>query len=95
MATRPSDLSNYYDEDGRLKQYPRKRRELRAPILDALAEGFAVGERYTEKEVNARIAARIAFSDVETLRRELIDTGRLSRLRDGSQYWREPTPIEN
>ena len=94
MAKRPAQLENYYDGEGRLKQYPRKRKELRDPILDALSEGFAVGERYTEKEVNARIAARIAFSDVETLRRELIDTGRLCRLRDGSQYWRE-TPAEN
>lgn len=47
----------------------------------------------SEKEVNAIISQNIAFSDVELLRRELIEAHLLSRLRDGSRYWKEQASL--
>ena len=83
-------VSNYYDEQGLLIRYPSKK-PLRQPILSKMAESFLFGRDYTEKEVNAVIQAHIAFSDIELIRRELIEGQYLARLRDGSKYWRMET----
>lgn len=80
-------INYYYDENGLLTQYPTKR-PLRQIALSRIAERFASGADYTEKQVNAIIAEQIAFSDVELIRRELFEGGYLDRLRDGSKYWR-------
>ncbi len=80
-------IKGYYDPDGRLVQFPSKK-PLREMALAKLAQGFEEDRTYTEKEVNAIIQTQIAFSDVELVRRELFQTGRLDRLRDGSQYWK-------
>jgi len=55
-------------------------------IAAVVAERFAPGRRYTEREVNA-ILEPIAEDHV-LLRRCLVDFGHLTRLPDGSQYWR-------
>lgn len=81
-------LENYYDAEGKLIQYPNKR-PMRVIALLEIAEDFKEGENYTEKEVNEVIRCHIAFSDVETVRREMFQYKILGRLRDGSQYWRE------
>lgn len=78
----------YYDEQERLTQYPGKR-PMREIALSKIAAAFEPDRDYTEKEVNSIIAGRIAFSDVELIRRELYDGKYLNRLRDGSRYWRE------
>ncbi len=77
----------YYNENGRLTQFPTKR-PLRGIVLSRIAEQFAFDTEYTEKQVNQIIAAQIAFSDVELIRRELYEGGYVGRLRDGSKYWR-------
>ena len=77
----------FFDEEGRLKSYPAKK-SLRVPVLARVAEGFTEGKDYTEKEVNAILRELIAFSDVELIRRELIEAGLLVRLPDGSRYWK-------
>lgn len=80
-------LSHYYDETGRLKQYPTKR-PLRTIILHRIAKSFAEGKEYTEKEVNKIILLNISFSDVELIRREMIESALLHRTLDGSKYWK-------
>ena len=72
-----------YMEGDRLKQIPRqwKKREV---ILRYLVEQFEPDRRYTEKEVNEIIGR--THEDYATLRRLLIDTGRMARERE--VYWR-------
>ncbi|MDO5292294.1 MAG: DUF2087 domain-containing protein [bacterium] len=81
-------LENFYDAEGKLKQYPSKR-PVRLLALTKIAKSFIAGKKYTEKEVNAVIREHIAFSDVELIRREMFQYKILGRLRDGSCYWIE------
>ncbi|MCI5752625.1 MAG: DUF2087 domain-containing protein [Oscillospiraceae bacterium] len=80
--------SVFYDEEGRLTQYPRKH-SLRLPVLRRIAECFERDRKYTEKEVNEIIRQNIAFSDIELIRREMFEHKLISRRRDGSEYRRE------
>lgn len=81
-------LSVFYDAQGRLTQYPRKR-DLRLIALKRIADCFDKDRKYTEKEVNEIIRQNISFSDIELIRREMFDRKLIGRLRDGSEYWRE------
>lgn len=81
-------MAGYYDEEGRLTQYPSKK-PMRELALNKIAAGFEKNRIYTEKEVNEIIRQHIAFSDVELIRREMFQMKLLGRLRDGSQYWKE------
>lgn len=81
-------LQNYYNEDGKLIQYPSKR-PMRVIALKKIAESFSLGEIYTEKDVNHYIRENIEFTDVEMIRREMFQYKILGRLRDGSRYWLE------
>lgn len=87
-----AQLKGCYDETGLLLRYPSKK-SLRPLVLARLAERFEANRAYTEKEVNAIISQSIAFSDVELLRRELIEAHFLNRLRDGSKYWKEQVSL--
>jgi len=69
--------------DGRLKVVPSQRKK-RDVILRYLVTFFEPGRRYAEREVN-EILGRV-HEDYATLRRELVDTGRLER--DHDVYWR-------
>lgn len=81
-------LKAYYDETGRLTQYPSKR-PLRLLALTKIADQFETARKYTEKEVNEIIRANITFGDIELVRREMFQYRLIDRLRDGSAYWRE------
>lgn len=81
-------LKAYYDETGRLTQYPSKR-PLRILALTKIADQFELARKYTEKEVNEIIRANITFGDIELVRREMFQYRLIDRLRDGSAYWRE------
>jgi len=63
---------------GRLLRIPTKR-SARLVVLDHLAQGFDVGVRYTERQVNATL--RRFHDDVAALRRYLVDEGFLDRAR--------------
>jgi len=82
-------LARYFPHglDGPLQRFsgatPEKHRRI---IAEAVAGRFEPGRRYSEREVNA-ILETIA-EDYVLLRRCLVDFGHLSRLPDGSQYWR-------
>ena len=81
-------LKHYYNDEGRLTQYPPKR-PMRLIALSKIAERFEPGKQYKEKEVNEVIKAAIAFNDVELIRRELFEYKFLGQQRDGSAYWLE------
>ncbi len=81
-------LIRYYDEEGKLTQYPSKR-PMRIIALTRIADKFEAEKKYNEKEVNEIIKASISFSDVELIRREMYQYKFIDRLRDGSEYWLE------
>lgn len=88
MNTYYKKMGSYYDSGEKLLQYP-SRRPMRIIALARIAESFEMDRKYTEKEVNEIIKSKIAFSDVELIRREMFQYKILGRLRDGSQYWLE------
>lgn len=88
QITNQKKMSAYYDSEGRLSQYPRKK-PLRIVALTKIAECFDKDRKYTEKEVNEIIKLNISFSDIELIRREMYEQKLIGRLRDGSEYWRE------
>lgn len=81
-------LNHYYDSNGKLIQYPSKR-PMRVIALIRIVEQMDADRKYTEKEINEMIRHRIAFDDIELIRRELYQYQFLGRLRDGSEYWVE------
>lgn len=81
-------LERYYDEDGKLLQYPSKK-PMRIIALIKIAEKIDGSRKYTEKEINEIIRLSIAFGDIELVRREMFQYKLIGRLRDGSEYWAE------
>jgi predicted transcriptional regulator len=79
-------VKDYSRRDGSLKTLPAQRKKLEA-ILRYVVEAFAVGKRYSEKQVN-EILARY-HEDTATLRRELVGFGLMRREGGGGEYWRE------
>lgn len=96
-ASRPNvaspRLPRFLDAEGRLKQWPTRRRDQLA-ALERLAGLFEPGRRYTEREVNELLQSHHTFGDWALLRRELFDFRFVDRLRDGSSYWRRIEPGE-
>lgn len=72
----------------RIKQIPAKETHKRY-VLEYLVSKFDTEREYTEAEVNAIIDEWHTFGDYFILRRELIDSGLMKRLPNGSKYWRE------
>jgi biotin operon repressor len=70
---------------GRLTKIPTQRKK-RVVVLEFLADHFDRGRQYTEKEVNATLAA--FHDDFCTLRREMVMAKLLDRADDGRTYWR-------
>ena len=68
---------------GRLTQIPLQRQK-RLVVLDHVCRVFDIGQRYSEREVNAFL--RAFHPDTAALRRYLVDEGFLSR--DHGVYWR-------
>ena len=83
-----TDIKRFLDEDGKVKALPAKR-NIRFDVLNYIAAKFECGRNYSEKEVNATINDWHSFGDYFIIRRELVDSGLLSRTRDGSSYWKE------
>jgi hypothetical protein len=81
-------ILNFIDKEGRIKIWPSKR-EMKLQVLEYLAEKFEFGRFYKECEVNGIISQWHTFNDYFLLRRGLIESGLLSRTRDGAKYWRE------
>lgn len=83
-------LSAFTDAEGRITSFPSQQKKYLVLVRHALAT-FEPGRRYSEKEVNEKLAR---FSeDTARLRRSFIDFGFMRREADGSAYWRlEPDP---
>lgn len=88
QVTYQKKMTSYYDMEGRLVQYPSKK-PLRFIALSRIADCFETDRKYSEKEVNEIIRLNISFSDIELIRREMFQYKLISRLKDGSEYWRE------
>lgn len=80
-------IERLLDGQGRLSALP-KRPAMRLVALRWLLSLFAQGRIYTEGEVNALLVDRSATGDYALLRRELCESGLLSRTKTGSRYWR-------
>lgn len=83
LEHRESVMRAFIAPDGSLRQMP-TRIAKRLVVLDHIAQSFAIGERWTELEVNDRL--RRFHPDVASLRRYLVEEEFLDR-RDGL-YWR-------
>jgi len=79
----------WLNEQGLVNAWPGRERD-RLAVLEYVAEHFAPGQEYTEKEVNALITqwVRPHVRDHVTIRRDLVDYQFLRRASDGSRYWR-------
>ena len=77
----------WFDERGRLKQWPSKRK-LQDVSLWVLWSRLPAGVVMQEPEVNARLLEEHNFEDPAILRRCLCSLGSMTRNRDGSDYQR-------
>ncbi|KLU64381.1 hypothetical protein DEAC_c35830 [Desulfosporosinus acididurans] len=66
---RETVLRNFFTADGKLKQIPVQRKK-KLIVLERILEGFIVGQRYLEKEINEHI--KKYHPDYATIRREFI-----------------------
>lgn len=78
-------LKNFLDSEGKLKQFPAKRK-MKIIALFYLASFFETDRQYTEQEVNLLLYQHHTFFDPATLRRELYDFHFLDRSADGRIY---------
>lgn len=92
MSEQDDVLKTYLDAEGRLTEWPTRRRQAaQRAALEYLAARFEPGREYTEREVNDLLNSLHTFGDWALLRRELFEKGFLNRARDGSAYWRTPS----
>lgn len=78
-------LSNFLDEQGRVKVYPSKHK-YKTLVLFYIASKFEQDKEYTEIQVNEIIKANHLFNDHCLLRRALVDYGFLLRTKDCAIY---------
>lgn len=76
-------LRRFLGPDGRITSMPAKASK-RLPVLDHVAQAFAIGERFAEAEVDAVL--RGFHDDYPALRRYLVEGGFLER--EHTIYWR-------
>lgn len=86
-------LKNFLDSEGKLKQFPAKRK-MKIIALFYLAQFFEAEKAYSEQEVNLLLYQHHTFFDPATLRRELYDFHFLDRSADGRVYTlAQPQPV--
>ena len=81
------DLKKILDENNKIKRWPKKPIE-KEVVIGYLAHKFNFDSDYSESNINDIIKENHLFDDIALLRRELIGRKYLSRLDDGSKYWR-------
>ncbi|WP_460433128.1 DUF2087 domain-containing protein [Angustibacter speluncae] len=89
LEDREKVLAVYLDDDGSIRQIPRKHRK-KLVLLDHVSRVFEPGARYEESEVNA--LCRSFHDDVALLRRLLVDEAFLAR--EAGVYWRIGGTVE-
>jgi hypothetical protein len=85
MNALPNNLNRFMDDDGRINAWPGKRVKQEA-VLDYLITKFERDHTYSEPEVNEILKRWHTFGDWALLRRDLIDTTRLTRDNFGHEY---------
>lgn len=80
-------LTRYFDEAGRLIRWPSKFSH-RAPCLWVIWSKLPPRQAFTESGINQALGALHLFGDHALLRRELCDSGMMTRTRDGRDYRR-------
>jgi hypothetical protein len=86
----PDDtLSDWLDADGRVKQWPSRKRhtDTQVLVLAYLASKLEPSYTYTEREISEVLRQWHTFEDWAMLRRELFERGYVRRKKDGSAYW--------
>ncbi len=78
-------LSTFLDKDGRISQFPVKRKKFESVLRYAIAQ-FEDDGPWDEAEVNRRLET--LSDDTATLRRGFIDHGLMTRSRGGKEYRR-------
>lgn len=86
-------VERFLDDEGKVKSWPSKQAP-REEVFRYLADKFETGRDYTEHEVNAILSSWHTFGDLFILRRGMIESKWLMRMRDGSRYWRNPEKRE-
>lgn len=86
-------ITRFLDEDGRVKQWPKKMAAKQA-VLNYFWARFEDGRDYSEQEVNALVGSLHTFGDHTMLRRALVESGLIGRVPDGSRYWKNPDPAQ-
>ena len=79
------DLGHRLDSQGRLLQWPTKRKFQRAAVFYLIAK-FEHDRAYTEPEVGEILDRWAPFRDAALLRRTMIEERLLTRTPDGSEY---------
>lgn len=77
-------VAAYFTEEGRLRRIPLRSDAKKLVVLRRLVRSFALGRRYTEKEVSQILSG--FHADFASLRRMLVDYRFLARA--NSIYWR-------
>lgn len=88
-----TSIDRFLDEEGRLKQFPAKH-TMKQAAYEYIASKFEYDVDYTEYEVNSIISRWHTFGDYFLLRRGLVESGWLVRLRDGSKYWKNKDKLD-
>lgn len=87
----PEELKNYLDEEGRLMTWPsRRRRAHQLAALAYLAGKLPCEEDLAEPQVNEVLKKWHTFGDWALLRRELFESGLITRTPDCRVYRRLP-----
>lgn len=79
-------LGHWLDAQGRLPQWPTKRKYQRAAVFYLVAK-FERSRRYSEPEVSEVLDTWAPFRDAALLRRTMIEEHLLERTPDGREYW--------
>ncbi|UTD26391.1 hypothetical protein DB459_05110 [Bradyrhizobium sp. WD16] len=85
--TRIERMLRCFDPQSRLVRWPARRSD-QDGCLWVLWSGFAAGQSFTERQINASLRERHLFGDHALLRRALIGHGLMTRKPDGSDYRR-------
>lgn len=85
-AEAAKELGHWLDAQGRLPQWPTKRKYQRAAVFYLVAK-FERGRRYSEPEVNETLDTWAPIRDAALLRRTMIEEKLLERTPDGREYW--------
>ena len=80
-------MEKLINEFDKIVRWPKKPSD-KEVVINYLSTKFDYGKKYTEREVNEIIDKYHLFEDISLLRRELVSRKKLSRLDDGSEYWR-------